>query len=119
VGKKHVHVLCIQRTECHIPIQPPVLLAAEKANKPLSYFTAGKTATVFASFSYCFPQPHSRAHPRRIVPIKAMTGVLAALLLMLSYIQESRVRGVVLFSTAGLVICRGSFNTCFSKAKAV
>jgi len=53
------------------------------------------------------------------VPIKAMTGVLAALLLMLSYIQESRVRGVVLFSTAGLVICRGSFNTCFSKAKAV
>lgn len=66
-------------------------------------------------FLYFFPQLHSGMHHRKILPIEAMTGALAALVPIRCSLVHMRARAVFLFSTAGLVSYWGSF----SKEKAV
>lgn len=114
-----MQISCIQRTERHIPIQPPALLTAEKANQTPSYFTGGKTAAEFVSSCNFFPQPHSWSHPTKILPLKAMTAALAALILIPFFLGCMRARDVRLFSTTGLLSYWGRLNTCFSEEKTV
>lgn len=74
---------------------------------------------MFVFFLYFFPQLHSGMHHRKILPIKAMTGVLAALVPPPCSLVHMRARAVGFFYTAGLVSYWGSLNICFSKEKAV
>lgn len=73
-------ILYSEKQKCHIPIQPAVLLTAVET-KQTPYFIAGYAGTIH--LSSCFFSPESPVFGGvKIMPIKAMTGTLAALVLI-------------------------------------
>lgn len=70
----------------------------KKSNYPPFYFIASKGEIVFVFLLYFFPQLHSGMHHRKILPIKAMTGALAALVPPPCSLVHMRARAVVFFT---------------------